>query len=63
MILISSLCGAIGYNARHYIAYCRRLSGIWRFYNDLLSSSEAIGDHSLIEPHGVFYLIENSVDD
>lgn len=59
-ILISSLCGAIGYNACHYIAYCRRLSGRWRFYNDLLSASEAIGNHTSIVPHGVLYLLDKS---
>ncbi|XP_044578481.1 uncharacterized protein LOC123261070 [Cotesia glomerata] len=62
-VLRYRLCGVIGHNVNHYIAYCRRLSGIWRFYNDMLPASQIIGDHTEIVPHGVLYLRENSVDE
>ncbi|XP_074106383.1 uncharacterized protein LOC141532108 [Cotesia typhae] len=52
------LCGLIGYNAHHYIAYCRRLCGDWRFYNDLMKESKPIGKHTKILPHGVLYILE-----
>ncbi|CAG5093164.1 Protein of unknown function [Cotesia congregata] len=55
------LCGLIGYNAHHYIAYCRRLCGDWRFYNDLMKESKPIRKHTKILPHGVLYILEKSL--
>ncbi|XP_057328252.1 uncharacterized protein LOC130669392 isoform X2 [Microplitis mediator] len=59
MKLCYRLCGAIGFHSFHYIAYCRRLSGEWRFYNDSLKESKAINSYSKILPHGVLYLLNN----
>ncbi|XP_074114058.1 uncharacterized protein LOC141537116 [Cotesia typhae] len=51
------LCGVIGYENSHYIAYCQSLSGNWQFYNDLLASPNQITSSTLISPHGVLYII------
>lgn len=53
------LSGVIGYNACHYIAYGRRISGEWRFFNDCVKLSRSIGGHTKILPHGLLYLLNH----
>lgn len=49
--------GSIG----HYIAYCRRIDGSWRIYNDLDTEVRVCHDTKNIKPHVAVYLREGEI--
>ncbi|XP_044597434.1 hybrid signal transduction histidine kinase M-like [Cotesia glomerata] len=50
------LCAVAGYSSAHYIAYCRRASGRWVSYNDLMKKAEPTADSHKVLPHGALYI-------
>lgn len=55
---IFSLSGVAGYRNFHYVAYCRKLSGAWKIFDDTRSSPDSVNDSTEITPHGVLYIAE-----
>ncbi|XP_074103043.1 uncharacterized protein LOC141537110 [Cotesia typhae] len=50
------LCAVAGYSSAHYIAYCRRASGRWVSYNDLMKKAEPTTDSHKVLSHGALYI-------
>ncbi|KAH0563720.1 hypothetical protein KQX54_005014 [Cotesia glomerata] len=51
------LSGVIGYQDKHYIAYCQNLSGSWQYFNDSLAPPKGINSSIDVTPHGVLYIL------
>jgi hypothetical protein len=52
------LAGVIAYLPGHYIAYCTRINNHWEMFNNTKTKVVHSTQNTLIEPHGVIYLME-----
>lgn len=59
-ILFLRLAGVIDLTSHHYTAYCRRLSGHWELYNDLLTKTDTSEATKEINPHGAIYILKET---
>lgn len=51
------LAGVVARLPGHYVAYCRRVNNRWELCNDTKSGIIHSGPNTIIEPHGVIYVI------
>jgi len=51
------LAGIIAGYPGHFVAYCKRFSGLWEQYNDLNTKVKHCTSHETITPIAVIYTI------
>ncbi len=51
-----TLVGIVAYTKEHFIAYCRRRSGVWEKFDDCNKNSYSVTSKETLVPHLIFYL-------